>query len=461
MCLPDTFGETMAKASKRENLTVKRAFSFNCEPGKPNSFVWDADSPGLGIKATPTGSNYIFEGRIHGKSLRITIGRVDAVALGFARSKAAEYRANLANGEDPRQLMKDKAAALDAIRKAEEDAKRDIERNTTTARTVWEQYIEARSSITEFDANSREYRSVWGARHKADHEKLAIAGGEAAKRGTRKRKRGVLADLLDKPLADITSATIAEWIEANKGRPASVALGWRLFRAFLHWTGRGDEFKGIADPAEIISARASVPRMGSKKDSLRREMLPLWFAGVRRIQSKTTATYLQLCLLTGARRNEMAALRWADVDMTWGSLTIRDKIEGERTIPLTPYAKSLLEALPRSSKWVFPGASKSGHLEAPFKAHAKALAAVGLPHVSIQGLRRSFKSLAEWVEVPAGITAQIMGHKPSATAEKHYTDRPLDLLTMWHARIEAWMLKEAGITFTGQTGVALQVIKTA
>ena len=38
-----------------------------------------------------------------------------------------------------------------------------------------------------------------------------------------------------------------------------------------------------------------------------------------------------------------------------------------------------------------------------------------------------------------------MGHKPSALAEKHYRRRPLDLLRMWHERIEAWILAEAGI----------------
>jgi integrase len=68
-----------------------------------------------------------------------------------------------------------------------------------------------------------------------------------------------------------------------------------------------------------------------------------------------------------------------------------------------------------------------------------------LPALSIHGLRRSFGTLAEWVECPAGVAAQIMGHKPSATAEKHYRVRPLDLLRMWHTKIEGWILNEAGI----------------
>lgn len=73
------------------------------------------------------------------------------------------------------------------------------------------------------------------------------------------------------------------------------------------------------------------------------------------------------------------------------------------------------------------------------------IAAAGLPPVSLHGLRRSFGSLSEWCEVPVGVVAQIQDHKPSATAERHYHVRPLELLTMWHAKIEVWILEQAGI----------------
>lgn len=49
--------------------------------------------------------------------------------------------------------------------------------------------------------------------------------------------------------------------------------------------------------------------------------------------------------------------------------------------------------------------------------------------------------------MPAGIVAQIMGHKPSAIAEKHYIQREPDLLHLWHVKIEAWILEQAGIKF--------------
>jgi integrase len=86
-------------------------------------------------------------------------------------------------------------------------------------------------------------------------------------------------------------------------------------------------------------------------------------------------------------------------------------------------------------------ASATGHLSDPASAHRVACATVSLEGLTLHGLRRSFASLTEWLEIPSGVVAQIQGHKPSATAEKHYKRRPLDLLRVHHERIEAWILE--------------------
>jgi integrase len=99
------------------------------------------------------------------------------------------------------------------------------------------------------------------------------------------------------------------------------------------------------------------------------------------------------------------------------------------------------------SQWVFASnPSEDGKIAEPGIAHSKALAGAELPHVTLHGLRRSFGTLAEWVEVPVGVVAQIQRHKRSPIAEKHYRRRPIDLLRMWHTRIEAWILEQAGIS---------------
>lgn len=91
--------------------------------------------------------------------------------------------------------------------------------------------------------------------------------------------------------------------------------------------------------------------------------------------------------------------------------------------------------------------AKAQTLSIPRSPHVTACKVAGIDGLTLRGLRRSFKSLTEWLEIPAGVVAQRMEHKPSATAEKHYTVRPLDLLRVHHEKIEAWILDQAGIVF--------------
>jgi integrase len=128
-------------------------------------------------------------------------------------------------------------------------------------------------------------------------------------------------------------------------------------------------------------------------------------------------------------------------------------VQGERVIPLTPYVSHLLAALPRRHELVFSGAA--GAMSKPQKPHSITCTVAGIDGLTLHGLRRSFKSLTEWLEVPAGVVAQVMGHKPSATAEKHYTD----LLRVHHEKIEAWILEQAGIVFDAKAAPgALRVV---
>jgi hypothetical protein len=55
--------------------------------------------------------------------------------------------------------------------------------------------------------------------------------------------------------------------------------------------------------------------------------------------------------------------------------------------------------------------------------------------------------LCEWLELPPGLVAQLQGHAPQGVREKHYIDRPMDLLSIFHEQIEAWILMEAKQNF--------------
>ena len=266
---------------------------------------------------------------------------------------------------------------------------------------------------------------------------------------------GPLYPLLGLPLRELTAPIVEAWATREaQTRPTAARLAWRLLKAFLGWCAEQPEYAPVlpsTNPAKTKKAREALGKAKAKDDSLLKEQLPAWFDAVRSISNPAVAAYLQTLLLTGARPGEVLAMRWNDLNTQWRGLTIRDKVEGERVIPLTPYVWHLLAALPRRNEFVFASSrNENTPLTEPNHAHDKACKVAAIDALTLHGLRRSFGTLSEWLEAPSGVVAQIQGHKPSATAEKHYRVRPLDLLRVHHERIEAWILEQAGIVFDAQ-----------
>jgi integrase len=447
---------------KWENFTADRVAGFKCEPGKQQSIYWDGKTPGLGLRVTAAGSkSYIFETKLNGKTIRMTIGDSRTWGIGKAQAEASRLKVMTDQGINPR----DEEAAAKAAREAEAAAQHEQEaRESVTVAEAWQAYVAERS------AAKTDGKPVWGERHKAHHAYFVQVGGVKRKRGTRpgeskKTRPGVLVPLLNIRLAALDADAVAAWLDKEtKQAPTTAAQAFRALRAFLTWCAKHKTYSAAVQAgvcqSDDVKNRVPSPKI-KKDDSLRKAQIKPWFESMQKIGNPVISVYLQGLLLTGARRNELAALRWADVDFQWKSLTIRDKVEGERTIPLTPYLEHLIAALPRRNEFVFSSpTAASGRIEEPRIQHVKALAAAALPALSLHGLRRSFGTLSEWVEVPAGIVAQIMGHKPSAIAEKHYIQRELDLLHLWHVKIEAWILEQAEIEFV-PVQAGLKLIKSA
>jgi integrase len=464
------------KVMARVKFSGARISAFACDPGKGQTFYWDTEQPGLGLRVTAKGAkSFIFQAKKGRDTIRVTIGDVRNWPLDALRDRAGEptgpgarEEANrlqhiIMAGRDPRVVKADNLAAEDARREAAEAARAAEsarqQRESVTLCDAWAEYVADRSPL-------------WSDLHRRDHERAIQAGGEARKRSKKLTEPGPLASLAKVRLADLTSERIEQWAKIEAAiRPTSARLAFRLVKAFLNWCTAHREYKQIVGSSAAASKRAreSLGRSRTKSDVLQREQLPAWFAAVKQLDSPVVRAYLQVLLLAGPRREELAALRWDDVNFQWNHLTLNDKVEEFRMVPLTPYVAHLLADLKRRnespptvramkrmqkagetwqpSPWVFAsGRAESGRLTDPSNAHRRACAAAGLA-VTLHGLRRSFATLSEWVETPAGIAAQIQGHAPQGVREQNYIRRPLDLLRMWHVKIEAWMLEQAGIEF--------------
>jgi integrase len=431
-------------ATNKISFTLQKISSLECEQGKSQTIYWDSKTPNLGVRITPTGNkSFVFETSFNDKTLRLTIGSTNQWGLESiyeeiegkrtkthqgARDEAKRLKLLTDQGIDPREQREQVKAVATAKRL-----------KGTKALIVWNEYIEQR-------------KHQWGERHLADHIDMVRKGGQKITRGLKKgqpstKQKGILLDLLGLPINEITKDRVLPWLKREvKTRPARARLALSALRAFLTWCSDQPNYRALVDATSCDRLTKELPPKQAKDDCLQKEQLSIWFDEVRKINNPVLNAYLQILLLTGARRNELATLEWADVDTQWHTARIRDKVEGNRTIPLTPYVELLINNLKRENKFVFSSlTAQSGRLTEPRKAHQAVIESAGIPNLSIHGLRRSFGTLAEWVECPAGISAQIMGHKPSAIAEKHYRKRPIDLLRQWHSKIEKFILDEAGI----------------
>lgn len=453
----DTAGEGASNPS-RVKLTTDRIRKFTCPPGKSQAFLRDLLAPGLGVRATQGAKSFIFQSKLKdGRTIRTTIGDCRTLDIDEAREAARQLQVVVDQGKDPRQEKRERtAAAVAQLEKARQ--------TEAPALNAWAHYSQAR-------------RHHWGEAHAQSHDDMAKEGGEPLPKGKKGTVQpGILRALLVLPLGQIDAPTVEAWLKVEAARrPTRARLAYSLLRAFLNWCAEVPEYRDHvhADACTSMVVRQEVPKKRARKDVLLREQLGIWFAQVRQVHNPIVSAYFQGVLLTGARPGELCLLRWEEVDFRWNSLILRDKVEGDRTIPLTPYFAALLldlkarsETPPKRpvhirkkqadqpdaisewkpSPWVFSSpASATGWIKDPTIQHKRACTRAGIEGLTLQGLRRSFGSLAEWTETPAGVVAQIMGHKPSAIAEKHYRVRPLDLLRMWHTKVEGWILKHAGI----------------
>lgn len=459
--------------AERVKLTAERIGNFGLPDGKSQAFLRDKDVPQLAVRVTPGSKSFVFESKLNRQTVRVTIGSTDSWLLETvwgkdaddrkvkvqqgARDEARRLQTVVDAGSDPREQKRERFAANEATKQERTRRNKELERQALPAIEVWEHYLKVKTPR-------------WSARHLDDHQREAKPPGINPRTKQPTGAGSLHALLTANRLVDLNEDAIKTWLKAATDKaPTRGALAFRLLRGFIRWAAVQKEYKALVHPDAVAGGTVKdilTKPQAKKNDCLQREMLPAWFTAVRQLSNPVIPAYLQILLLTGARRNELTGLKWVDVDFKWNSVTIRDKVEGERVIPLTPYVASLLTELKRASltpkirrlrsptpppdwkpsEWVFTGRyADSERLMEPRIGHDRALGVAGLPHISIHGLRRSFGTLAEWVECPTGVAAQIMGHKPSAIAEKHYRQRPLDLLRSWHVKIEAWILNEAGI----------------
>lgn len=388
-------------------------------PETGERLIYDTTCQQLAVRLRPGSRTYIFVmwDRERRRAVKVTLGKVGTLTPEQARTQAQRKVAEVADGKDARRKVPE----------------------SVTVGDVWPVYLR--------EGKPRK-KEAWKPRYRLDLERAAAPGGEKKKRGQGLTKPGPLAALMGLRLSEVNRDAIASWhAEQAKRGAVQAARAAAMFAGFMTWCGTRTDYRDLVDEtaAKAGNLAHALPALKRRTDALDRAHLPAWFAAVRALPNATASAYLQALVLTGARREEMGSLAWADVDSKAGTITINDKFEARRTIPLTPHLAGLIDALPRLNAFVFASpTAKAGHIAEPRSPLEDALKAAQLPHLSVHGLRRSFALFGEAAGAPAGAVAQIMGHKPSATHEG-YKPRRIEDLREHAERIEKFILERAGI----------------
>jgi integrase len=120
----------------------------------------------------------------------------------------------------------------------------------------------------------------------------------------------------------------------------------------------------------------------------------------------------RLWALTGCRRDEIAGLRWSEIDFQRGLLILADSKTGRSVRPLGSAALVLLQSVPRTegSEFVFPAESGEGHYQGTKRLWPNVVAKAELPGVTPHTLRHTMGSTAVSTGEALALTGAILGH---------------------------------------------------
>jgi len=299
--------------------TVKNAKA----PDGGRAMIWDSaiaedrSIPGsFGIRVTGGGvKSWIIMFRIDGKQQYRKIGSYPALSLAAARDSA-------------REALKSAGRGIDPIRaKAEE--KRRVAKIRTVARAV-DEFVDKYAK-----RNNRSWKEV-----------------------ERVLQVYVVPALGDRPLPSITASDIHGLLDAlvDAGHPYMANRLLAHTRKFFNWCASRN---WIADtPTKNIARPANEEARDRVLSDI--EIGLLWRACDD--LGWPFGPCFRFLLLTGQRRNEVATMEWANVDLDAGLWTLprqATKTGRGHEVPLTPMAVQLIQSLPRNGPFVFSTTGRS------------------------------------------------------------------------------------------------------
>jgi integrase len=138
---------------------------------------------------------------------------------------------------------------------------------------------------------------------------------------------------------------------------------------------------------------------------------------------------LQLLLLTGARKSEILALKWNQVDLENRVLRLSRSKTGVKSIYLATAATKILGTLPRveGNPFVIVGEVNGSHLVNLQKPWRRIRRRAGLDDVRLHDLRHSYASVGATGGLSLLFVGKLLGHTQASTTQRyaHLAEHPV------------------------------------
>jgi integrase len=408
---PDRRLEKTRRTSVR--LTATNVRALFCQHGKTEQTYFDSDLPGFGLRIRASGAkSWLLQYAVAGKTKKIFLGKPNEVDAGKARDAAKDLLAAIRLGRDPAQ---------------EKVAGRARAKETVSALLP---HFLARQRAR---LKPRSYLET--ERHLLHHAKPL---------------HNHPIELIDRRMIAKRLAEISD----NSGPAASNNVRTSL-SALFSWAAR----EGFVEANPVSFTNKAIQNGARERVLADGELRSIWLA----LEADDYGEIVKLLMLTGARRHEIGALRWSEVDLQAATITLppaRTNNGREHIIPLSAPALAILQARTRGERDTLFGRSDNRGFQnwSLSKRELDARLTDPLPAWVLHDFRRAVSTaLHERFGVPPHIVEAILGHVDGHKAgvagtynKALYTHERARVLERWGEHILA--------VVTGQP-TAAQIIK--
>jgi integrase len=365
-------------------LTKTRIDAFLREPNGRERFLRDDEIRGFALRVTAAGAaSWTVQYRTAaGRSRRLTLGRLGSLTPAQARDLARRELAAVAAGNDP----------ADERRKA-----RTAPGNVTFADFAARWYEEHVSPRLKPTTRSRYELTL----------RLHInpAFGKV-------------------PIDEIEREHVARLHHAMRKSPVSANRARAVVSAICNHAERVGLRPQGSNPARWVTPyreqrrrrfldAEELARLGRALDEVDSE-------GIGPCDRSAVAA-IRLLLTTGARLGEILSLEWPHVDLEGGALRLPDSKTGAKEIAIGKSARAILEALPRTSRYVIAGRDTDAPLVGLRRIWLRILrrAEIDPETIRIHDLRRTAASAGASVGLTLETVGQLLGHTQADTTKRY------------------------------------------